>query len=76
MTERDEENLFLSNQHPASGRYAVFEDDGETGYLYSCDAAQAILGRCWIYNRKEAPEPRSFLFLSRKTSAGSGSATR
>ena len=29
-----EEPPFLSERHPGSNRWAVFEDDGRTGWLY------------------------------------------
>jgi hypothetical protein len=47
---------FLSEQHPRSGRYAVFEDDGTTGYLYlSAPHVPRPVQDCWIYNRIPAP---------------------
>ncbi len=50
--------MYISEQHPSSRRFAIFEDDGTTGYLYLTapdDAKPA--GDCWVYNRFPAPEP-------------------
>ena len=49
--------MFVSEQHPTSRRFAVFEEDETTAYLYltAPDGAKPI-GDCWVYNRIPAPE--------------------
>jgi len=48
---------FLSQQHPKSKRWAVFEDDGRSGWLYMTkQGSQDVVSDCWIYNRVRAPE--------------------
>lgn len=50
--------MFVSEQHPGSHRFAAFEDDGTTGYLYLTAADETKpVGDCWVYNRIRAPEP-------------------
>ncbi len=50
--------MFVSEQHRGSRRFAVFEDDGTTGYLYlTAPDDQKPERDCWIYNRIPAPEP-------------------
>jgi hypothetical protein len=50
--------MFVSEQHPGSRRYAIFEDDGTAGFLYLTrpDDTKPVRD-CWIYNRIPAPEP-------------------
>jgi hypothetical protein len=44
-------DLFLSEQHPVSRRWAVFEDDGESAWLYLTQPDKEKPERaCWIYN--------------------------
>lgn len=51
-----DENLFLEDQHSASGRLAVLEDDGTSAWLYLCDADSGKpLADAWVYNRIAAP---------------------
>lgn len=51
------EEVFLSEQHPVSRRWAVLEDDGLSAWLYltAPDSEQPVAD-CWIYNRTPAPE--------------------
>jgi hypothetical protein len=49
---------FLSEQHPDSRRWAIFEDDGQSAWLYLTEPdCTAPAGDCWIYNRIPAPDP-------------------
>jgi hypothetical protein len=49
--------LFLSEQHPGSRRWAIFEDDGQSAWLYLTEPdCTAPAGDCWIYNRIPAPD--------------------
>jgi hypothetical protein len=49
--------MFVSQQHPGSRRFAVFEDDGTAGYLYlTVPDGRKPVGDCWLYNRIPAPE--------------------
>jgi hypothetical protein len=55
------DTLFRDEQHPRTGRWAVFEDDGVAAWLYlTAPGAPRPAGACWIYNRGPAP-PRSAL---------------
>jgi hypothetical protein len=48
----------LSEQHPASRRWAMFEDDGTSGWLYLTEPGKRKpIADCWIYNRIPAPAP-------------------
>jgi hypothetical protein len=48
---------FLSEQHPVSRRWAFFEDDGQSAWLYLTEPDRTdIAGDCWIYNRIPAPD--------------------
>lgn len=50
--------MFVSEQHPGSRRFAVFEDDGTAGYLYLTGPDdRKPIGDCWLYNRLPAPDP-------------------
>ena len=50
--------MFVSEQHPRSRRFADFEDDGTTGYLYLTEPNGSKIAKdCWVYNRIPAPEP-------------------
>ena len=45
-------DLFLSDQHPVSRRWAIVEDDGRSGWLYLSEpAATRVAAHCWLYNR-------------------------
>src|SRR5262245_39672612 len=50
------ENLYLSEQHPRSLRWALVEDDGRSAWLYLTepDTARPVAD-CWLYNRIPAP---------------------
>lgn len=51
-----EENLFLLSQHPASRRFAVFEDDGVSAWLYlTAPESKKPSADAWVYNRIAAP---------------------
>lgn len=56
-----EDDLFLSQQHPYSRRWAIIEDDGTTGWLYltAPDSTKPV-AHCWLYNRIKAPAGRIF----------------
>jgi hypothetical protein len=55
MTESCQERV-LQDYHPVSQRYAVFEDDGTSAWLYlSRPAVFAPAADCWVYNRVPAP---------------------
>jgi hypothetical protein len=43
---------FHSEQHPLSRRWAVFEDDGVSGWLYlTAPNEERPIADCWVYNR-------------------------
>ena len=53
---------FLSSNSPAVPWTAVFEDEGNAGYLYACDRSQethedSILDAMLIYNRTSLADP-------------------
>jgi len=51
-----EEPLFLSEQHPSSGRRAIIEDDGSSVWLYlTAPHSTKPTAHCWICNRVPAP---------------------
>jgi len=51
------EKIFLSNNNPISGRWAIFEDDGVSAWLYlTSPNDNRPIADCWIYNRIPAPE--------------------
>ncbi|MCA9051333.1 MAG: hypothetical protein KDA89_21495 [Planctomycetaceae bacterium] len=53
-----EPNLFLSEQHPVSRRWATVEDHGTCAFLYLSEPDQKRpIGDCWLYNRVPAPKP-------------------
>ncbi len=48
--------IFVSEQHPVSRRWAIFEDDGVSGWLYLTEPdSSKPIADCWIYNRIAAP---------------------
>ncbi|MBR1663124.1 MAG: hypothetical protein IJ696_02215 [Ruminococcus sp.] len=52
---RMENNIFESDLNTTSNIYAVFEDDGITGWVYLYDNENScIVADCWIYNASEA----------------------
>ena len=52
------EEVFLSEQHPVSHRWAVLEDDGLSAWLYLTEPnSEKPIADCWIYNRTSNPEP-------------------
>jgi len=56
-----EEELFLSEQHPVSQRWAILEDDGTVAWLYLTEpGTPQPAADCWLYNRIEAPSELSF----------------
>jgi hypothetical protein len=56
---------FLSLQHAATKRWAVFEDDGDSAWLYVTEPeTQKPVGDCLVYNRA-APEEAISKWLSR-----------
>jgi hypothetical protein len=57
MESRDD--LFLSQQHPTSHRWAIVEDDGRVAYLYLTEPdTTKPIADCWLYNR--IPTPPTF----------------
>lgn len=51
------ENLFVSEQHSISRRWAMIEDDGTSCWLYlSGPDTQKPVADCWLYNRVPAPD--------------------
>ena len=47
---------FLSEQHETSGRYAIFEDDGASAWLYITEPGTTQpVADAWVYNRVAAP---------------------
>lgn len=52
------EDAFLSEKNPVSHRWAVFEDDGSSAWLYLTEPdSEEIMADCWIYNRVQNPLP-------------------
>jgi hypothetical protein len=52
------ESQEVAEQHPLSRRWAVFEDDGVSAWLYLTqpDALRPVAD-CWLYNRITPPSP-------------------
>jgi hypothetical protein len=56
-----DEDLFLSEQHQHSRRWAIVEDDGVTAWLYLTEPdSTRPVAHCWLYNRVHAPEGIAF----------------
>lgn len=52
------EDTFLSEKNPVSHRWAIFEDDGLSAWLYLTEPdSEKIMADCWIYNRVQNPLP-------------------
>jgi hypothetical protein len=52
------ENLFLTEKHPVSGRYATFEDDGTSAWLYLTERdSRKVIADAWVYNCIAPPRP-------------------
>lgn len=52
----DSQDLFVSEQHPVSRRWAVIEDDGRVAWLYLTEPdSQKPAADCWLYNRVPSP---------------------
>lgn len=50
------QNLFISQQHPVSRRWAIIEDNGRAAWLYLTEPdTQKPAADCWLYNRVPAP---------------------
>jgi hypothetical protein len=50
------QDLFLSEQHPISRRWAVIEDDGRVAWLYFTEPdTRKPVADCWLYNRLPTP---------------------
>jgi hypothetical protein len=50
------QNLFIDSQNSVSHRFAIFEDDGTSAWLYLTEPnAQEPCGDAWVYNRIAAP---------------------
>jgi hypothetical protein len=53
------QDLFVSEQHPVSHRWAVIEDDGRVAWLYLTEPdSEKPAADCWLYNR--VPSPTQF----------------
>lgn len=51
-----QDTLFLEDEHPASGRLAVLEDDGTSVWLYLTESGtRQPAADAWVYNRIAAP---------------------
>lgn len=51
-----DEDLFLQDQHPASGRCAILDDDGTSAWLYLRETNSVKpIADAWVYNRIVAP---------------------
>jgi hypothetical protein len=56
---RRESLVFILDQAGPSGVFGVFEDDGETGYLYIYDPGErGIMADCHVYDRTESTNVR------------------
>lgn len=50
------ENLFLSEMHSVSRRFADFEDDGMSAWLYLTERdTRHVVADAWVYNRIAPP---------------------
>src|SRR5438132_230494 len=50
------QDLFVSEQHPVSRRWAVIEDDGRAAWLYLTEPdTRKPVADCWLYNRVPTP---------------------
>ena len=50
------QELFVSEQHPVSRRWAVIEDDGRAAWLYLTEPdTRKPVADCWLYNRVPTP---------------------
>jgi len=50
------EDLFVTEQHPVSKRWAILEDDGLVAWLYLTEPdGTKPVADCWLYNRVPAP---------------------
>lgn len=50
------EDLFVTEQHTLSNRWAILEDDGRAAWLYLTEPdSTAPAADCWLYNRVPAP---------------------
>jgi len=53
----DNAGLFVSVQHPVTMRWTIFEDDGETGWLYVTKPnSMEPESDCFVYNRQTPAE--------------------
>jgi hypothetical protein len=53
-----DDDLFLSEQHAHSRRWAVVEDDGSSAWLYlTAPESTKPVAICWLYNRTTGSEP-------------------
>jgi hypothetical protein len=50
------EDLFMSDRHPISKRWAIVEEDGRVAWLYLTEpGSQKPAADCWLYNRVPTP---------------------
>lgn len=51
-----DEDLFVTDQHAGSARYAILEDNGTSAWLYLTEPdSQKVAADAWVYNRITAP---------------------
>jgi hypothetical protein len=55
--EKELQQVVTKEQHPASRRWAIFEDDGVSAWLYLTEPeGLRPVADCWVYNRVAAPQ--------------------
>jgi hypothetical protein len=75
------QDLFLSEQHPISRRWAAIEDDGRVAWLYLTEPdTRKPVADCWLYNRVPTPphfeSVRGEPAVVPQTHAGGGATSR
>jgi hypothetical protein len=54
--ENQAHRMMIQEQHPVSHRWAIFEDDGVSAWLYLTEPnLMRPVADCWVYNRIDAP---------------------
>lgn len=52
----ENQSTLVHQQHPVSRRWAFFEDDGTSAWLYlTLPDSPELVADCWVYNRIPAP---------------------
>lgn len=55
-SETNSQDLFISEQHPVSRRWAIIDDDGRVAWLYlTAPDSQKPVADCWLCNRVATP---------------------